>query len=423
MKVLILGLNYAPEKVGIAVYTSGMAQSLAAMGHNVHIISGQPYYPTWKIEPSYPAYAYTRREEQGVDVTRVPHYIPARPSGTRRMLHHFTFALAAFFPTIWRGLTWRPDVVMTVAPSLISAPVASIAAKLAGAPSWLHIQDFEVEAAMATGLMAENGRVARLARWFEGKALSAFDMVSTISPQMLSRLHQKGVSHERSMELRNWADIDAIRPQKPPSPFRSEWNITTPHVALYSGNIANKQGIEIVLAAAQRLQNRKDLTFVICGDGPNRASLEAAAEGLNNIQFRGLQPKERLNDLLGLASIHLLPQLAGAADLVLPSKLTNMLASGRPIVATASPGTSLAYEVAACGLLTEPGNETAFADAIVELIDNPVAHARYSETARHRAEDRWHGTSILTNFEKRLRELVDHQAGASPTLRIDEPGP
>ena len=55
-----------------------------------------------------------------------------------------------------------------------------------------------------------------------------------------------------------------------------------------------------------------------------------------------LQPADRLNELLNLADIHLLPQRADAADLVMPSKLTGMMASGRAVLATASPGTQLA---------------------------------------------------------------------------------
>lgn len=413
MKILILGLNYAPEKVGIAVYTSGMAQSLAEMGHDVHVISGQPYYPGWKIEPGYSAYAYTRRGERGVDVTRVPHYIPAHPSGARRMFHHFTFALAAFIPTLWRSLKWQPDVVITVAPSLIAAPVASIAAKIARAPSWLHIQDFEVEAAFATGLLNRDGLGARLARGFENKVLSLFDTVSTISPQMCKKLAEKGIAGKPIVELRNWADVEATNPADEPSCYRAEWGITTPHVALYSGNIANKQGIEIVVEAARLMRGCDDLTFVVCGEGPNRKSLESAAADLTNIQFHDLQPKERLSDLVSLATIHLLPQKAEAADLVLPSKLTNMLASARPVVATAAPGTGLADEVEGCGIVTPPEDVVAMCCAIRQLIDDSDLWTATAMEAGKRAEQRWNRRAIISGLENRLKQLVAGKSGVA----------
>lgn len=142
MRLLIVGLNYAPERVGIAIYTSGMAEALAAEGHKVRVISGQPYYPAWRIADGYNAWSFTLTEESGVAVTRVPHYIPADPTGSKRLLHHASFAASALLPAIWQGLAWRPDVVLTVAPSLIGAPVARLAAALAGARSWLHVAGF-----------------------------------------------------------------------------------------------------------------------------------------------------------------------------------------------------------------------------------------------------------------------------------------
>jgi colanic acid biosynthesis glycosyl transferase WcaI len=269
---------------------------------------------------------------------------------------------------LWSAMTNRPDVVIAIAPSIIAAPVARLAAMLSGAKAWLHVQDFELEAAMATGLVRE-GMPAGLAKQCERLVLRSFDRVTSISAKMCEHLINKGVEPDKVSEVRNWAAIDDIRPLGRPSNYRERWSIETPHVALYSGNIANKQGVEVIVAAARLLRDRGDLTFVICGEGPNRAKLEEVAHGLTNIRFFDLQPVEHLGELLGLATVHLLPQLASAADLVLPSKLGNMMASGVPIVATAAPGTGLAAEVEGCGLVVPPGNAGALAGAIEQLLD------------------------------------------------------
>lgn len=411
MKILVLGLNYAPERIGIAVYTTGMAEALVAMGHEVQVIAGRPYYPGWKIMDGHSAWTFARGVENGVDVTRAPHYIPAHPSGLRRLLHHASFALSSLVPILARAWTTRPDVVIAIAPSLAAAPIARLAAWMSGARSWLHVQDFEAEAAFATGLLNRHNWIGRLAVAFENWVLGQFDRVSSISPQMCSKLAEKGVPPERIVEFRNWADVEAIQPLSAPSVYRAEWSITAPHVALYSGNIGGKQGIEIVVEAARRLEGRADLTFVICGQGPNRAKIQAEARGLSNIQFHDLQPMERLNDLLGLATIHLLPQLAGAADLVLPSKLANMLASGRPVVATAAADTGLAREVEGCGVVTPPADAGAFAAAICRLMDDPALWSTTCKAARQRAEQRWSGALGIAAF---ARELHMFAAAASP---------
>jgi colanic acid biosynthesis glycosyl transferase WcaI len=400
MKILFVGLNYAPEPIGIGLYSGDMCRAWAAMGHQVRAVVAAPYYPAWKIADEYRG-GWKRTVEQGVDVTRCPIYVPNPPSGAKRIVHHLSFFASCLAPAVRAALGQRPDVVFSVAPSLIAAPAAWLAARLGGAKCWLHLQDFEVEAALATGLV-DAGFAGRAGTWFERAVLSLFDQVSSISPQMCRKLIEKGVPAERVYELRNWADVDAVRPGDE-SPYREEWRIETPHVALYSGNIANKQGIEIVLEAARRLRGRTDLTFVVCGEGPNRATLEAAAADLDNIRFHDLQPRERLSDLLSLASVHLMPQLPGAADLVLPSKLTNMLASGRPVVATAAPGTGLALEVDGCGLVTPPGDSEAFARGIERLLDDRALAATCGKAARNRAEERWAKGPILERLDRTMR--------------------
>jgi colanic acid biosynthesis glycosyl transferase WcaI len=409
VRILLLGLNYAPEPIGVALYTAGLCEDLVAGGHEVRVVAAKPYYPEWKVQSAF-AGGWRLTREAGVEVVRCPIYVPAKPTGVRRLLHHASFAISAIWPMAWAARTFKPDLVITVAPSIIAAPVAWVAAKMARARSWLHVQDFEVEAAFATGLLDGASSAARLARRLEGAIIALFDRVSSISPEMCRKLESYGAGTRQAYELRNWADAIAVQPMTAPSSFRTEWGIQAPNIALYSGNIANKQGIEIVIEAAQLLRNRRDLAFVICGQGPNRAELERKARGLDNVLFRDLQPVERLGELLGLASVHLLPQRAEAADLVLPSKLTNMLASGRPTIATVRAGTGLARELEGCGIVTEPEDAPAFAAALERLISDVDLHRRLSEAAQERAKERWDRKKIIGAFQREIEQLVSEPA-------------
>ncbi|MBB3360526.1 MULTISPECIES: WcaI family glycosyltransferase [unclassified Novosphingobium] len=397
MNILILGLNYAPEPVGIGPYTTGTAEFLAAAGHRVTVICGKPYYPDWQVQDGYRLPGTLISTEKGVKVHRIPIYVPLKPSGLKRLVHHASFALRAFPEMVTATRRARPDLVMCIAPSLISMVAARLIARLRGAETWLHIQDFEVEAAFATGLLSGKGPLARAARAYEKWCLRR-GMVSTISPQMCAKLRELGVPDKRVYEFRNWANIENIKPLDRPSVYRERWNIKAPYVALYSGNLGNKQGIEIIPEVARLLEHRKDLAFVICGNGASKERLVAAAEGLSNVQFHDLQPYEMMSDLLGLATVHLLPQIAGAADLVLPSKMANMLASGRPVLATAMPRTGVAVEVDGCGLVVDPGNAPAMAAALVKLCDNEQSREAYGMNGRARAEERWSRTHILGKF-------------------------
>lgn len=407
MKILILGINYAPEIISTGVYTTGMAEFLAAQGHDVNVITAMPYYPAWRIMTGWPKFSYrSETSASGVQITHVPLYVPSRPSGIKRILHHASFAMMAAPVAIWRALHKRPDIVVVIAPSLVSAVTGWLAARIAGAKSWLHIQDFEVEAALATGLIKAGTPSARLAKRFERWILHRFDKVSSISAPMVSRLLDKGIAADKVYEFRNWADLSAISPLSQESPFRAEIGITTAFVALYAGNIANKQGFEIIPEMARHLGARQDITIVICGNGPMRESLQKQSRDIPFFHFLPLQPLERLSDLLGMADVHLLPQVAGAADLVLPSKLANMLASGRPVLATACPDTAIGLEVTGCGEIVPPGDAAALAGALAGLLDDPERRLRLGQSARRRAITHWDGAGILGRMQAEMLLLV-----------------
>lgn len=409
MRVLILSLNYAPEPTGIAVYSNGLAETLVGLGHTVACVSANPHFPRWKLFDGYPAWRWTKRQEAGVSVTRCPIYIPAKPNGAVRIAHYLSFLMTAAGPMLWQARKFKPDVVLCVAPSLVSAPLALFAARLAGAKSWLHFQDFEVEAAQVTDNMRAGGAVARAAGAFERSMIMAFDRVSSISHEMCRKLIEKGRDAADVFELRNWAEIDEIKPQ-PGSTYRSAWGIETPHVALYSGSIARKQGIETIVEVAALLKDRADLTFVVCGNGPTREAMEASARHLSNLRFYDLQPRENLGELLNLATVHLLPQRADAADLVLPSKLANMLASGRPVVAGVAPGRGLAREVEGVGLIATPEDAPAMAAAIERVLDDRQLYQACAERAVQRARDHWSRSTIIARFAEVLAALAERSA-------------
>lgn len=414
MRLMIVGINYAPEIISTGVYTTGLAEFMAQKGVETHVVTAHPYYPAWRTFEGWRRPWWTRREKNGVKIVHCPIYVPQSPTGLRRILHYISFAMTSLPVLLWKGLVKRPDMVVVIAPSIIIAPGALLAAGLAKATSWLHIQDYEVEAAFATGLLKKDSPIGKAALAFEGWVLRRFGRASSISLPMLRKLKEKGVAEDRVSELRNWANIEQVKPLDAPSPLKAELGIHTPHVALYSGNIANKQGLEILPEMARHLAHRTDLTIAICGDGPMRARLEEMAADVDSIRFFPLQPIDRLSDLLGIADVHLLPQISGAEELVLPSKLTNMLASGRPIIATTSPQTALGLEVEGAGILVPPADAAAMAKALDTLLSAPDERAELGRIARERALERWDMDVILS----RLKEQFEQEIAAGP-LKAD----
>jgi colanic acid biosynthesis glycosyl transferase WcaI len=406
MRILILGINYAPELTGIGKYTGEMAERLALRGHQVRVVTAPPYYPEWRLGKAYPAWRYRSEEMNCVRVWRCPLWVPAKPSGIKRLIHLVSFALSSF-PVMLRQIFWKPDLVMAIEPPLMCAPVALLVSRLAGARAWLHIQDFEVDAAFELGILKSKW-LRKAVLLVERRLMRSFDMVSTISDRMLEMLVEKGVVPVKTSYFPNWVDLELIFPLEQVSPLRNELNIPADRfVALYSGNIGEKQGLEIVLEAANRLVTNPEIQFVLSGEGAAKARLLEAYGHLPNVAWLPLQPVERLNDLLNLADVHLLPQRADVADLVMPSKLSGMLASAKPILASAHAGTQVARVVTSCGKVVEPGDVQEFVEGLLELLHSPQIRAELGSAARQAAKA-WDKTIVLRRLEGQLDVLCNN---------------
>jgi colanic acid biosynthesis glycosyl transferase WcaI len=278
---------------------------------------------------------------------------------------------------------------------------------MVGAISFLHVQDFEIDIALQMGML-KSGRAAAALQAFERWVLSQFSYVTAPSPAMVRRLVEKGCAPERTFLFRNWGDTKAIHPGADGRQWRARHGIVESEtMVLYSGNLAEKQGVFVLLEAARAMQHQPNLRLVICGEGPTKAQLVDRARGLDNVTILPLQPAADLPELLAAADIHVLPQLAEADDLVLPSKLSGMLASGRPVVATVSPFSGIAHEIAGGGRIVPPGDPQALAQALIALAGDISQRRVLGALARQQAERNWDKAVILNSFMERVHHAID----------------
>jgi colanic acid biosynthesis glycosyl transferase WcaI len=422
MRLLIYGINFYPEAIGVGKYTGDTAIWLAARGHEVRVVTSPPFNPQARVWPGYHGWRYRkeRLSKQSSDpqapplpvgkeisVLRCPIWVPKAATTLKRLLHLASFAMSSFVPLL-RQAAWRPNVVLVVEPTLFCAPQALLLARLSKAKAWLHVQDLEVDAAFELGDL-HYSRARNWALAFESRLLRQFNRVSTISERMMQRLIGKGVESPRCVLFPNWVDVRRIFPSPTSSPLRRELGISeSTVVALYSGSMGKKQGLEVLVEVARRVVDHPELFFVFCGDGSYRQALAEQITGLPNVRLLPLQPTERLNDLLNLADIHLLPQRADAADLVMPSKLTGMFASGRPVIATASLGTQLASAVTGHGIVVPPGDVASLVAAVLKLGADTEMRLRLGNRARDYAVAHLDLTPVLSRFEHALLGACGH---------------
>jgi putative colanic acid biosynthesis glycosyltransferase WcaI len=379
-RVLIYGMNYFPEFAGAGRYTGEIAEFLASRGSEVVVVTTPPHYPGWRVQNSFSNRGFRSEIRNRVRVIRCPLFLHRRMGGFWRLLASLSFAVTSAPVLLWQLLRFRPDVALSVVPTLSGAPFVLVGARLVGAKTVLHMHDLEAEAAFAVGHLNNWSWLKFLAYAFERFIVGNFDKVITISDRMADKIVEKGVRREDIVVIRNWVDLDLIRPLVNESPYREEMGYQADQVVLYSGNIGRKQGLDILCEAAERLVRQTKIHFVIAGEGPAKAQLVDRFGHLSNVRFLPFQPYERLSEFLGMADVHVLPQEANVADLVLPSKLGGMLASGKPIIVMTATDTELADFLRDSVMQVQPGDSEALAAAILAFFKSGMpddGKARY----------------------------------------------
>lgn len=408
MRILLHGYNYAPELTGIGRYTGEMGAWLASRGHRVSVLTAPPYYPEWQVHSAYQGRGWIREWLAGVELLRAPMYVPSRVTGSKRMLLESSFGVSClrWWPRLFRQ---RWDVVVAICPPLITSLTPLILARSQNIPFIFHLQDMQLDAARELGMIRQSAILSTL-EGLEQYLFSHATTVTTISASMAARLQNKGVPPERLHLLANWADLKEISPGPRMNSRRRELGLTNEIVVLYAGNMGEKQGLEIILASAAMLLQEPTIKFILVGEGAAKSRLLAVAKqrGLDNVLFLPLQSEAQFPPLLAMGDIHLVVQKQKAADLVMPSKLTNILAAGRPFIATAFPETELACVTvdSQAGLLIPPEDPSALAQAVAKLAADETSRQEMGHKGRAYAEVWLDREAILSSFEGLLYQLT-----------------
>ncbi|WDF54453.1 WcaI family glycosyltransferase [Mucilaginibacter sp. KACC 22063] len=350
--ILLISHNFLPEPTGIGKYNGEMIAWLASHGYTCTVVTTFPYYPQWKVQAPYDKQWWWYKKEvidfdgNKVTVYRCPSYTPADPTGKKRMIQDVSF----WTSKIWQVfklilLKKRFDLILTVAPPFHLAYLGLMVRKLTGGKLVYHIQDLQIEAAQELNLLSNQNLFNRLYK-IEKQILDNADFVSSISDGMIKKIEEK--IDKKVLFFPNWADTSFFKPLNNRAELKTNWGFKpTDTVYLYSGAIGEKQGLENIIFAAENLKHINDIKFVICGSGPYKGNLVQLAndKSLNNIVFMPVQDKAVFNEFLNMADFHLVLQKANAGDLVMPSKLTTILAVGGVCIVTAENGTSLAEVV------------------------------------------------------------------------------
>ncbi len=421
MKLLVYGINYYPELTGIGKYTGEMCEWLAAKEHDVEVITAMPYYPEWQVHPSYRGKRWFTETIKGVKVHRCPFFVPQEVSGKSRMLHELSFFLSSF--VFWfRAFFKKYDAVICIYPPLCIGLLPVFYKWLYHCPLIFHIQDLQVDAARDLQII-KNQKLLRLFEHVEKFYLQQSTVITTISKGMRAKVIKKGFMGRKVKLFPNWVNTEKLQPiQQKKEWFKSIYGYA-PHqkVILYSGNIGEKQGLDTVVDVAATLQTQQnnDIQFLIVGEGNAKKRLMSLVEEkqLHNIRFAPLVPSEELANLLNMADLHLVLQKKGATDLVMPSKLGNILSCGG-VALIASEKESFLRKLSEeyqFGINAEPEDSSSL-QSTIELYFS-LQNSYYAQHARNYALQFLHIDPIIHAFEGMINHLVNDISIKAPIAK------
>lgn len=410
MKVLVIGVNYAPEISGIAPYTTAMAEGLAARGEQVRVITGVPHYPQWTNYTNFTGLA-RRDDRNGIPVRRVRHVIGSGGMGLSRILQEVTFGLGAALSQ-WG----RPDVVITVSPALISSGLQVLRSKLPGQPPVVvWVQDLYSNGAREIGGSDVRGR---LLEKLESAILRSADGVLVIHDRFARHvIEDLGVPAAKVQVSRNWSHIDTST-SADPQQVRAKYFGDARFVALHTGNMGAKQGLENIVEAARLADQRgSDVVFGLVGNGSRREALEEAGAGVEHLVFVPSLDDDEYSAILKSADVLVVNEKPGLRESAVPSKLTSYFVQGIPVVGATEPDSATADEVRAAGAgpLVAPGDPAALLDAVEDMSGSTRRAKEFGESARQFAEQNLTASSAVERVANWLGRVVGVRRVSDPS--------
>lgn len=404
MHILFLS-NYWPPEIGAPSHLAyELGETLVQVGHKVSVVTGFPRYNVATIPPEYHGRYLYEEVMGGMRVLRISAFHAHGTSKVRRGLGHLLIA-----PLLaWRARAMsQADVVYTVSPPLPLGLAAWITAARLGSSFVFGVQDLFPQSAIDLGTM-RNPLIIQFFEWMERLVYGKAGAITVHSAGNRDHILAKGGEPTRVHILPNWVDTSVIKPGERYNGFRHEFGVGNEFVVGFAGTMGWSQGLDVVVEAARQLVNESDILFMLVGDGAERERLVRQAEGLPNVRFAPMQPKERYPQVLAAMDTCLVVLRPEVATPVVPSKLLTIMAAGRPVLASMpvhgdAPGI---VRDAECGIIAPAGDAQQLAEAILNIKQNANLAGRMGENGRRYAEIHFSRPACVHQFEEVFEQVI-----------------
>ena len=363
-RVLLVTTNFWPEPTGIAVYTTDLAETLQANGHQVSALTSLPHYPWWKVPSEFAHLGEGTGINNGVSIVRAKHLVPTKMNVLMRM--RFETSLWWNLRRVSKTMLGNDfDVVIACIPTVAAGIVGKKIAKTLSIPFGLIVQDLSGAGAKQSGLRG-GAVISKIAHAVEGRALHGADSLVVVSPAMRDVVAGLGVPESRITQITNYSARAISNFDKASARSQFDW-ASDDFVVIHTGNMGAKQDLENVVRAAEAIHADSKIKIYLVGHGNQEVRLKELCKGKSNIVVLPAVSDDDYSALLSAADLLLVNERPTQMEMSLPSKLTSYLYSERPVIAAVPRGGATWKFLDGIAELVEAGKPKALADSIIKL--------------------------------------------------------
>jgi putative colanic acid biosynthesis glycosyltransferase WcaI len=375
MKILYISQYFPPEMGAPAARAVELSRHWARLGHDVTVLTGFPNHPTGVVPAGYrkPLRRLVLRQQvNGVNVVRTWLLPFPNRRAHERILNYTSFCASASTTGLFLS---RPDVVIATSPQLLVGLSGWWLARWKRVPFVFEVRDLWPESLTAVGMSDGNSVLHRVLAKIAGFLYRQADRVVVVAPAFEDYLVEHwGVPREKISVVENGVETELFAPEAA-TDLRRELNPEGKFVVSYIGTMGMAHGLETVIGAAARLRDaHPEICFVVLGEGAEKERIKALAQerGLSNLQFLDEQPRDRIPGYICASDVCLVPlKKTELFKTVIPTKMLEFMSCARPVILGVDGQARAILEEARGGLVVEPENSEALANAICCLSANP----------------------------------------------------
>ena len=407
MRILLPIIQFPPDVNPTGMLMAQLCEGLAACGHEISVITGFPHYENFRVWDEYRGKLIERGRYGDMDVTRLYVYAPGRKTMVNRLMSYVSYNALA---TVTGALSRRAwDVVLCPNGSFFSGLSAWVLENLKSAPFIYNVQDLYPDVPVRAGQLRNPYAISALMA-MENFMYRKAAHVTVITSAMREALLTKQVPEQKVSVIPNFVNTEFIRPLPRENDFSRKQGLSDKFVVSYAGSLGYVYDLDTLLDAAGLLRQRRDIFFLIVGNGVAKGELEKKAERLNlaNVRFLPFQPRECLPWMRAASDVQVSLYRKGAANDSFSSKIYEIMASGRPLLAAAEQDSEVARSVksSGCGLCISPGDAEQLAESILTLYKDFVLREQMGQKGRRYAEAHHSKHAAVTRYDELLRRVA-----------------